>query len=101
MITSVLFLTYLDLSRASFDQFIESDVSLTVIRFSFICEGVCVSLVAPGDWSMTDHCVYSLLLTSPRQPRLVGSLAAMPSSRNNVHAVGFKRDLLESLHSTS
>ena len=33
--------------------------------------------------------------------RLVGSLAAIPSSCNNVHVVGFKRDLLECLHSTS
>ena len=31
-------------------------------------------------------------LRPPRQLRLVGSLAAMPSSRNNVHVVAFKRD---------
>ena len=45
-IKSVLFLTDLALSRAMFAQLIESDVNFTEIRFSFICEDVCVSLVA-------------------------------------------------------
>ena len=50
-----------------------------------------VTCCALGDWLMTDHCGYSLLLFTPsQQPRLVGSLAAMPRSRNNVHVVAFK-----------